>query len=184
MRFEFDATPEDIAEAYRDTNAQAQVRLYELGFKLRTDPTQDRPTDSSGNFYSGEVPPNAETLTNTELSELLSMHATWTKYINAQLAEAEAEVKNHKKWLEALSASLLKIGGKNASVEDDKRYMEINSQFMFWETMKIYLERFRDDASVDYRTLSRIATIRGMDQDANTRINTMASNRQPFAKHR
>lgn len=181
MKFEFDATPEEISEAYRDKNIQAQARLYELGFKLRNDPTVDRPRDSSGHFYSGEVPPNAETLTNTELSELLSLHAIWTKYINTQLAEAEAEVKNHKKWLDALEASLIKTGGKDASVENDKRYIEINSEYMFWETMKIYLERFRDDASVDYRTLSRIATIRGMDQDANTRINVMANNRQPFS---
>ncbi len=176
------ASAEEIAAEYGKIAATAMVALEDKGLRIRNDPNMDRPVRSDNTYYNGEVPSNLDELDNRELTEIMSLHAGWTRYINAQLAEAEAQVKVHKRWEKALSAALERE--KVPSVDDDKRYIAVTSDLLYWEVILTYLEALKSDASNDYKTISRIITVRGLDAETQGRVAAIKNQgqRNPFKR--
>lgn len=161
------ATAEEIEETYSRVAGAALLDLESKGLRVRNTPA-DRPVRSDHSYYSGEVPDNLDTLDNRELMELMSLHAGWTRYINAQLSEAESQIKVHKKWVTALYSAIEKE--RKGTVEDDKRYLAVSSNLLYWEVMVTYIDALKGDAGHDYKTISRIITVRGLDIDQQGRI--------------
>jgi hypothetical protein len=176
MKFDFSATPEQITEQYKQLHDASLMSLLEAGIRVE----ESLPLRNSGNTYHGEVPDELDQLTTAEIAELMSLHLGWTKYINSKLAESEAQVKTHKVWLEGMRSALKRANIREDHIESDVRYMEISSNQLFWEIKKMYLESLRNSASVDYKTISRQITLRGLDQDQHSRINTLSHRREKF----
>lgn len=162
------ATAEEIGDIYSKVSGTALIDLESKGLRVRNNPDSDRPVKNDSSYYNGEVPDNLDTLDNRELMELMSLHAGWTRYINAQLSEAESQVKVHKKWERALCAAIEKE--RKGTVEDDRRYLSVASNLLYWEVMVTYIEALKGDAAHDYKTISRIITVRGLDVDQQGRI--------------
>lgn len=167
------ATPEELRDIYGRVALNAMTQLDAKGLRIRNDPDADRPVQADNTYYSGEVPDNLDSLDNRELMELMSLHAGWTRYINAQLSDAQAQVTIHKKWEKAIAAAIEKE--RKGTVEDDKRYLEVAANLLFWEVMVTYIEALKSDASHDYKTISRIITVRGLDVDQQGRIANVGS---------
>jgi len=167
------ATPEEIEDAYSQTASEARSSLEEMGIRVPDCPMNDRPSLRDGEFYSGQLPSNLDELSNSEIVEVMAKHLEWIRYINGHLADSQVKKKIAARKVKAVESSVATTRGKDA-VDSDRRCLQASAfDLSLHDARLTYLEAIKANAAQDYKTLSRIITIRGLDQEAQMRINSV-----------
>lgn len=138
---------------------------------IRAEYESAKPT-FNGEAYTGIIPENLDQLDTAEIAELMTAHIAWTRYVNGALSDATAKLKCFEDTLSAIKAVVVKAKGKD-SFEFDEDYITANYNVLWWSTTKTYLESVNTSCSNNYKVISRIVTLRGIDQEQTIRVNSV-----------
>lgn len=163
------ASVTQIGDAYGSIVDEARAELARMGIRVTDDADLDRPRFKTGEFYEGQIPENLDSLSNDELTEIMSLHAEWTRYINGAISEAQARRVVAQQKEKAVRASITAERGKD-KYESDRRYINVAAELTYAEVMLTYLEAIKSTATNDYRVISRVITLRGQDADIQGRV--------------
>jgi len=166
------ASVTQITDAYGNIVSDARAQLSRMGIRVTNDENTDRPRFRDGQFYDGQIPANLDHLSNDELTEIMSLHAEWTRYINGAISEAMAQRVVAQQKEKAVRASITAERGKD-KYESDRRYISVAAELTYAEVMLTYLEAIKSTATNDYRVISRVITLRGQDADIQGRVNNV-----------
>lgn len=177
MKIDTSASVVDIARRFDNLVDKARSAVEAKGLRIPDSAEHDRPFMSDGVQYDGRLPPNLEMLPNGDLVELMSVHASWVSYVNSVLGHAHAELEVIKAKEKATRSAIIKERGKEV-VDCDRRYIDVAGELAYQNAYVGYIEAIKSTASSDYKTLSRIITIRGQDFEMQGRA--MNAQRGPY----
>lgn len=172
---------EEGQNLYQTAIRSAGANLAALGVQSPFPPNTSGPGGATVP-YRGELPPNLTDLTDNELGTYLGLLTEWGNYVGYQLAAADASLTAAKADLHLVEAKLRIVYQKDPEskkkrssaerddyVGADRRYIEANSQVLYWETMYIYLKAITNAAVDSFAAVSRRVTQRGQEVDRMTR---------------
>ncbi len=158
----------------------ALVKLQQEGFYMPHAPYYQNGGVST--YYRGELPSNLTEISDQQLGWYLSMLSTWNAYVQTKLAEADLNRSITEEKLKFLTAKLNvalighKQGNKNltapqvkAVVESDRRYVDINIQFITNEAVYKMVKAAAEAAETNWWTVSRRITQRGQELERDRR---------------
>ena len=157
--------------------AQAIAEFRNTGFNVDAPP----PTlmiDGGLAYFDGRIPADITVLHDGELGHLLSLLANWIYYVNGRLAIADVLARTAKEKLDFAEACLrLSLGDKddsghrysipdkNQRVAVDSRYIELNSDYIYKDSVYRFAKAQSDSASSAYSAVSRRITQRQNEQN-------------------
>lgn len=172
-------TMEEGVSLYETRMQQAMATLNTKGFTIPAPPTCQ--TQGGMMPYRGELPPDLTTLNDTQLGTYMGLLAEWSTYVRAQMAEAQAnfdEAISEQALVEAklrIKYKLDEDGKKRSNPERDdmvgadRRYVEIKSKVLYWDTIRSYIKAISFGAENKFAAISRRITQRGQDLERERR---------------
>jgi hypothetical protein len=159
----------DIIQTYKSIPDDVKSFLELSGIKVEDESA--KPT-FNGSAYNGSIPNNLDSLDTGEIAELMAAHISWTRYVNGALSDAIAKLKCYEEALSAVKSYIIKHKGKD-SLEFDEDYISANYNVTWWSTTKTYLESVSSACSHNYKVISRVITLRGIDHEQNVRASSV-----------
>lgn len=153
------ASPEEASAAYGGVTSRTESTLTRLGIN----PMYEAPT-CEGAPYSGALPEDLDSLTYTQLSDLMRANTDWNRYLNSHRTAISNEILIAKEQLKSVKAAIIVQRGKE-SLECDHRYIDHNVALAELECLRAILDMALQGAKDSYKLLSRVVTVRGQDQD-------------------
>jgi hypothetical protein len=173
----------DFQEGVDLYQSRSQAAIAALGQKGFNPPNQPvYATQAGRQYYQGELPADLTTLTDDHLGGYMGLLSEWNGYVQYQLAEADSQLLHAKAQLAFIEAKLRiaykydEEGKKRSNPErddhvgSDRRYLEVNSQVIYWETFWRYTKAVAFKAEQSFAAVSRRITQRGqsIDRDRTT----------------
>lgn len=169
-------TLEEGTSLYKARSQQALSTLAGKGFAMPNPPQYQ--TAAGMQPYRGELPSRITDLSDHELGHYMGLLSEWNGYVQTQLAEADMMLLEAKATLELVEAKLRIAyqkdpdGSKKRSnperddyVRQDRRYVEAQSNTIYWETIFRYVKAIAFAAENAFATVSRRITQRGQEID-------------------
>lgn len=170
---------EEALVVYDTRTQQVTNTLAQKGIVIPTMPQYQ--TQAGQVTYRGELPSNLTTLTDDQLGTYMGLLSEWGMYIQFQLAEADSQLLNAKAKLAQVEAQL-RIANRydednkkrsNPERDDyvgvDRRYVEIHSQMIYWDSYRDYIKAIAIGAENAFSAVSRRITQRGQDLERERR---------------
>lgn len=166
---------EEGVQLFERQAAAAIATLAQKGFTMPTPPTYT--TNAGTMAYRGELPQNLPELSDQQLGFYLGLLQQWNEYVQCQLAEADVHLHKAKAIYEHVEAKLRLAYQREADnkkrsnperddyVRSDRRYLEAQSQVMYWEGLYRYIRAISNASSNAWDTVSRRITQRGQEID-------------------
>jgi hypothetical protein len=186
MRFNpsLEMSIEQGIELYENKAEIARKELIVKGFISPGAPSYN--TKSGLQPYRGELP-DLTSLSDNQLGVYMSLLSEWNHYTQYQLAESNTQLEKAKAILEHVEAKLRiayqrdEEGKKRSNperddyVRSDKRYIEAQSNVIYWETMYTYIRAIANAAEGAFSAVSRRITQRGQEIDRSNRTGSVSN---------
>ncbi len=179
MKVSFGADLDQALATYQNKMDVALQMLGQKGFMPIQPPYYQT---SGGNVpYRGELPHDLTALTDDHLGYYLGMLSEWNAFVQFQLAEADSQLTCSKAKLVTTEANLRMSykfdeadkkrtsQEKDDCVHSDVRFIEANSNVIYWETIYRYIKAIAFSAEQAFSAVSRRITQRGQEVDRNRR---------------
>lgn len=192
MRFNpsLEMSIEDGIDLYESRAQGAQQSLISKGF-ISPEPPSYKTENGLIQSYRGELPSDLTVISDTQLGTYMSLLSSWNHYVQCQLAEANIQLAKTKAIMEHVEAKLRityqrdEEGKKRSNperddyVRSDKRYIEAQSNVIYWEAMYTYIKAIANAAESAFSAVSRRITQRGQEIDRNNRTGSVNGHTNP-----
>lgn len=151
---------EDGLKGYDNATEEAIEDLHKMGLGVAT-----RPEDEEGEFADRPVlPPDLSALTFVQTQKLMGQFSAWYDYAVGQLKVAEvrrngADEKKGFAWSAIRKLKEGTVDDKNDDTRTDSRFMDVNSQYHYCDSLVRMLQGIVEGLKRDIETISRAATI-------------------------
>jgi hypothetical protein len=159
---------------YQSAYQQAHAVLLTKGVQCPQPPITSGPGGAQVP-YRGELPRDLTALTDQQLGMYMGLLTEWGNYIMFQFAESECELLLAKEELSLVNCKLRLLYLKDPDdkkrsnperddyVGGDRRYLEVNSRYIYCQAKHNYLKVMVKAAEASYAAVSRRVTQRGQE---------------------
>ncbi len=155
---------------YENIPFSSKARLALLG--INTEVSEEELPNVNDEPYRGVLPEDLDSLSTSDISNIMSAHIIWTRYVQGLLSDATVKLNCASQILSAVKSALIKEVGKD-SFEFNDDYMKAMCSYQECSAMKTYLESAQNMCTQNYKVLSRVITLRGQDADTTSRLNNI-----------
>lgn len=163
-------TIKKIYDAYENIPFSSKARLALLG--INTEVSEDELPSVNDEPYRGVLPEDLDSLSTSDISNMMSAHIIWTRYVQGLLSDATVKLNCSSQILSAVKSALIKEVGKD-TYEFNEEYMKAMCSYQECSAIKTYLESAEKMCTQNYKVLSRVITLRGQDSDTTSRLNNI-----------
>lgn len=159
-----------IYEMYENIPFSTKARLALAG--INTEVYEEELPDVNSEPYRGVLPKDLDSLSISDISDLMSAHVIWTRYVQGLLSDATVKLNCSQQILNSVKSALIKEVGKD-SYEFNEDYLKAMCSYQEASAVKTYLESAQSMCNQNYKVLSRLITLRGQDQDTSSRLSNI-----------
>lgn len=168
---------EEAANYFNNIPGRVSAALTAKGFAIGSTPPIVRDSANRDVPYNGTIPADLTKLDDNSLGWYLGLISGWLDYVNQQLAEAHGTMTVAVAKLAFIDAHLLMIHKKDiqngdkkrpeaerkALVLTDRRYVEAQSESIYYETFYRHVKAIAESADQNYSAISRRISQRQQD---------------------